>query len=84
MNDTFCQHVREHLRHCTLASLFMAQGTPGEDSPVRVTEEVLQNFRTRRDLKGHLVQLPVCKASLCGASATRNTVAPSRDGPFQL
>jgi len=37
----------------------MAQGTLGEDSPVHVTEEALQNFRTKRDLKGHLVQLPV-------------------------
>ena len=63
---------------------FHGSGNTGFDSPVCVTEEALQNFRTRRDLKGHLVQLPVCKASSCGAPVIQNTHAPSRDGPFQL
>lgn len=67
-----------------LLLLFSWLGEHWEKTPLHVTERTLKNFRARRDLRGHLVQSPVCSASFGGVPVNQSMHARSRDGPFHL
>ena len=78
------QDVSGSISTTVLLLLFSWLGEHWEKTPLHVTEGTLQNFRARRDLRGHLVQSPVCPASFGGVPVNQNMDAPSRDGPFHL